>query len=210
MVPSVPTPLRVVDVTPACQDEVRHLIAPYAPALVRIVHAAWDKWRQAEFGHWRTARSRAGFVWEEMIEHAHREFHGDDRIKVLPRNETFYFVLDGSLVFRFKKGDEGDGASNLPTQSALAFNDPQQALEGIPEARRVDVLYRLNRMETAVIDVRLVARDGERVAWSFSLLEAAEVTVLPAAPAADPVEAPARRSLVKARRRPADSAREGT
>lgn len=58
----------------------------------------------------------------------------------------------------------------------------------------MDVLYVLNPLETAVVDVRVVARDGDRIAWRLSLMDPAPVVPMPMA---EP-QAPARRTLVQA------------
>lgn len=185
----------------APQADVEAQIAPYASRLVAIVEGAWQAWRDAGHGYWRANRSRANFVWEEMVERAHQAFNGDPRVHIVGRNETFYFVLDQSVVFRFKKGDPSDLTCNIPTQTSLAFHDPQCELEGIGDTTRVDVLYVLNPLETAVVDVRVVARDGDRVAWRLSLMAPAPVVPMPMPMAmAEPQapQAPARRSLVQA------------
>lgn len=184
----------------ASRSEVQAILEPYAARLSSIAVEAWQDWMTSERQYWRAKRSRANFVWEEMIQRAHVAFAGDPRVTILPRHESFLFILDGSLVFRLKKGDEAGVACNIPTQAALAFADPQRDLEGIPEATRVDILYVLNRLESAVVDVRVVARNRQQIAWQFSLMSEADVVPMPL-PAAEPdVAAPERRSLVRARK----------
>lgn len=186
-------------VAQASKQEVESLLEPYAERLRAVALEAWQDWMTSDRQYWRAKRSRATFVWEEMIERAHRAFANDPRVTILPRNETYLFILDGSLVFRLKKGDEDSLASNIPTQSALAFCDPQQDLEGIAEATRVDILYILNPLGTGIVDIRVVARNRDRVAWQFSLMPEATVVAMPLpTPESD---APAeRRSLVRTKR----------
>lgn len=186
------------DVTQASKSEVESILEPYAARLSSIAVEAWHDWMTSDRQYWRAKRSRANFVWEEMIQRAHLAFAGDPRVTILPRHESFLFILDGTLVFRLKKGDEAGAACNVPTQAALAFADPQRDLAGIPEATRVDILYVLNRLESAVIDVRVVARNREQIAWQFSLMPEADVVPMPLPEAEHEVVAPARRSLVRA------------
>ena len=42
---------------------------------------------------------------------------------------------------------------------------------------RVEVVYQLNKLETEVVDVIVVARDGDAVAWSYSLRDSGEGVV---------------------------------
>jgi len=179
----------------AIKSDVQALLEPYAERLAAIATEAWRDWMTSGRQHWRTKRSRASFVWEEMIERAHHAFLDDPRVRIIPRHETFLFVLDGSLVFRFKKGNQDNMACNIATQSTLAFIDPQRELDGIPEASKVDILYIPNALETAIADVRVVARNGERVAWHFSLLGDADVVPMPMPEA--PLEQGERRSLIR-------------
>lgn len=183
----------------ASKQEVESLLEPYAERLRAIALEAWQEWMTSDRQYWRAKRSRATFVWEEMIERAHRAFADDPRVTILPRNETFLFILDGSLVFRLKKGDEDSLASNIATQSVLAFCDPQQELEGIPEASRVDILYILNSLGTGIVDIRVVARNRERIAWQFSLMPEANVVAMPL-PATESDTPAERRSLVRTKK----------
>lgn len=179
----------------AIKSDVQALLEPYAERLAAIPTEAWRDWMTSGRQHWRAKRSRAGFMWEEMIHLAHQAFLDDPRVQIVPRHETFLFVLDGTLVFRFKKGNRDNMACNIATQSTLAFVDPQRELDGIPEASRVDILYIPNKLETAIADVRVVARDGDRVAWHFSLLGDADVVPMPMPET--PVEQGERRSLIR-------------
>ena len=115
-------------------------------------------------------------MWEQIIDRAHRAFFADDgRIRILDGQETFSFLVDDCVLFRFKKGNEVGISANVPTQLALAYHDHEQDLLGLPEVCRVEIVYQLNALQTEVVDVLVVARDGDRIAWAFSLLEGGEV-----------------------------------
>lgn len=165
----------------ATEQEVRELLGSYQSIISDILQGAWSDWLTAEYQHWRCNRSRAGFVWEQVIDRALRAFDGDPRIHPMKRNESFLFLLDGTLAFRFKKSDELGLTSNIPTQAMLAFHDPEQDLPGMPEVTRVDIVYVLNKLQTAVLDVMVVGREREQVSWTFSLLPSrANVVPMPA------------------------------
>ena len=67
--------------------------------------------------------------------------------------------------------------SNYPTQLALAFHEHEQDLFGLPEVVRVEVAYTFNALKTEIADVIVVGRDGKTVAWTYSLMDAADGVV---------------------------------
>lgn len=138
-------------------------------------------------------RVRAGLIHNYMMLDAIPGM-ASERIKVIerPAYETALFLLDDELVFRFKKGDAEGMSSNIGTQAALDYNDPNECLSlfGLPDLIRVDVSYSLNELETQLGDVMVVARDNDRVAWSFSILMR-EADVAPEPINTDPKQPPA-------------------
>ncbi|MEM1150012.1 MAG: hypothetical protein AAGI03_05580 [Pseudomonadota bacterium] len=169
--------------------------------IVEIVLGSWNDWRESPYaGAWRCRRSRAGFVWEQIIERAHTEFSFETGVRIIDGHETFSFLVNDRILFRFKKADETGMTSNYPTQLALAFHEHEQDLFGLPEVVRVEVAYTLNALETEIADVVVVGRDAKTVVWTYSLMDAADgVVPLPMpTPTGDPDEKSARR-LVKAR-----------
>lgn len=183
------------------KDVVQPILNNHREPIVAAVLGAWEDWLSSpHVGVWRCKRSRANFVWEQIIERAHLAFDDLPGIRIIGGRETFQFLVEDRVLFRFKKGDEAGLSANVPTQLALAFHDHDQDLLGLPEVHRVEVVYQLNRLETEIVDVILVAREEEMVVWSCSLLEAGEgVVVLPMpVPDSTPPAFPARR-LVRPR-----------
>ena len=185
------------------QDAVKSVLDTVRDQILGAVRGAWEDWQGSEQSvTWRVKRSRANFVWEQIIDRAHRAFAEMRHVVIIDGGESFKFLVQDEVLFRFKKADETGRTSNVSTQLALAFHDHEQGLFGLPEVQRVEVVYKLNRLETSVSDICVVARDGDKVVWEYSLLDAAEVIVpLPfPAPGIEP-EKPAVR-LVKARETP--------
>ena len=135
---------------------------------------AWQDWLSFRLGgSWRCNRSRANFVWEQIIDRAIKAVTGMPGVRYPRANETFTFIIDAGVVaFRFKKADEEGVSANLPTQTALAFHDHQMRLPGIQASNRVEVVYQLDALETQIEDILVVARDGDHVLWHYSLLPA--------------------------------------
>ena len=126
---------------------------------------------------WRCKRSRANFVWEQIIDRAHAALFDHADVHVIDGNETMKFLVQDTVLFRFKKADETGRSANVATQLALAFHDHDQDLFDLPEVQRVEVVYKLNRLETKIEDICVVARDGDLIAWEYSLLDTGEAVV---------------------------------
>lgn len=185
----------------ATEQEVRKAFAPYEAAITRAVLGAWAEWlASGRASYWQFNRSRANFVFEEIIRRALVEFAEDPRILPLKRNESYTFLVDGVLAFRFKKSDQTGLTSNYPTQAALEFHDPEQQLPGLPEVARVDVTYILNELQTKISDVMAVGRVKNQIDWNYSILSNqsdSNVVPIPQRTAAEPIE---KRSLVRAKK----------
>lgn len=170
------------------QAVVKPIIDEIRATVVAIIHEAWDDWMASDFvGVWRCKRSRANFVWEQIVGKAHAALIDVDGIHIIEGTETLKFLMQDQVLFRFKKADDAGRTANVATQMALAFHNHEQDLFGLPEVQRVEVVYKLNKLETAVQDVCVVARDGDRVAWEYSLIDAGEAIVPLPMPEPEPV-----------------------
>lgn len=176
-------------------------LAGLSQQIVEIVLDAWTDWRESPHAAvWRCKRSRAGFVWEQMIERAHSEFAFEVGVRILNGRETFSFLVNDRVLFRFKKADESGMTSNYPTQLALAFHEHGRDLFGFSDVVRVEVAYTLNALETEIADIIVVGRDGKNVVWTYSLMDAADgIVPLPMPETTEDPEERSARRLVKAR-----------
>ena len=183
------------------RDIVQPIIDRHREPIVTAVHGAWDDWLNSpHLGVWRCKRSRANFVWEQIIERAHLAFDGSPGVRIINGHETFKFLLDDQVLFRFKKGNEAGLSVNVPTQLALAFHNHNQDLLGLADVHRVEVVYQLNWLETEIFDVIVVGRDEDVVVWSYGLLDsAAAVVPLPMPAPSDGLPATPVRHLVRPR-----------
>ena len=157
---------------------VRPILDKIRDPVVSAIRAAWQDWLDSGLnGGWRCKRSRACFVWEQIIERANIALLDHDAVHVIEGHETMKFLVHDTVLFRFKKADDTGRSSNVATQLALAFHDHEQNLFGLPEVQRVEVVYKLNRLETQIDDICVVARNGDQIAWEYSLLDAGEAAV---------------------------------
>ena len=161
-----------------CEATVRPILDEIRDQVVSAIREAWEDWLASDFnGVWRCRRSRANFVWEQIIERANNALLDHDAVHVIAGHETMKFLVRDTVLFRFKKADGTGRSSNVATQLALAFHDHAQDLFGLPEVQRVEVVYKLNRLETRIDDICVVARNGDLIAWEYSLLDASEAAV---------------------------------
>lgn len=168
------------------QNRVQELLRPHEEAIIQPFMRAWDRWLKNPERPVLYRRTRACLVHNYTMLDAIPGLpaHG---IKVVERqaHETALFLVADELVFRYKKGNANGLSSNIGTQAALDFNDPNESLDlfDLPDICRVDVAYRLNDLETLFADVLIVARDNDRVLWSYSIMPRA-------AAAGDPTQLP--------------------
>lgn len=161
------------------QTIVKPIIDEIRDEIVAAIHEAWDDWMASDHvAVWRCKRSRANFVWEQIIDRAHTTLLSLDCVHIIEATETMKFLIQDQVLFRFKKADDSGRTANVATQMAMAFHDHDQDLFGLPEVQRVEVVYKLNKLETAIADICVVARDGNAVSWEYSLLDA-DVVVAP-------------------------------
>lgn len=173
--------------TPRLED-IQPIIDPLKEQIVRIMRSAWQDWLKSSYsGKWRCKRSRANFVWEQIIDRAHQAFSSHPAVHILQGHETYQFLIEDRVLFRFKKGDEQGLTANIPTQHAMAFHDHEVDLFGLPSIQRVDIVYRLNRLETDIMDFLVVARNGDDLMWSYSLIDQQDsIVTLPPTPTSPP------------------------
>ena len=164
-----------------------------------IFRGAWDDWRKSpQSAVWRCKRGRANFVWEQIIHRAHIAFDGRPEVRIISGHETFSFLARDRVLFRCKLGDETGLSKNFPTQLALAYHDQDADLFGLPKVHRVEIVYTLNKLETAISDVLVVARNDDAVLWTYSLQDPG-AEVIPLELATKPKKQTPSKDLVRAR-----------
>lgn len=193
--------------TTPVQSHVMANLSPLSDDLVDIVQEAWRRWRKHDFAaRWRK-RGRANFLWEEMVDLAQIRFQPGSGVVAIEKGETVSFVVNQQVLFRFKKGDETGVSSNVRTAQAVAFHDHGQVMLDMPQVSRVELVYQLNQLETAVLDIMIVARQGKAVLWKHSLLQA-QSQVIPLLTTAPTPPRPTENKRARVRRAGSDKANE--
>lgn len=167
----------------ADQTAVEATLKEFEPAILRVVHRAWIEVRQLPLSApLEFPRTRACLVQDIMVRRAKAEFSDNPRVRIVARDETIKFVFDEAVVARFKKADASGLGSNIQTQAVMQFVDQQQELPGLPDMHKVEVLYHLNKLQTQIEHVTVVARDDDRMLWHYAITpeDSAQVVMFPA------------------------------
>lgn len=159
------------------KEEVRETLQRFESKLHKVVTTGWQGWlNSSEFGRAVfIPRLRANIVFDRMIEKAIELFKDDSGVRFVRAHETMYFVIDEKVKIRFKKGDETGLSSNIPTQTALSYNDHEcsddENLFGEKDPSRVEVVYTLDRKtQTSIEKVWIVARDKKKKIWFYDIM----------------------------------------
>ena len=175
--------------------EVQRALKEYEPRLRSIFERAWNEWRQvaafmSDKGMRPVMYSRtiANFVFDAIARHAVEELGPDDSVHMKVEAQTVKFVFGGEVLARFKKGDENKLGRNIPTQAAMTFAEADGFFPGLPpETAKVEFVWLPNEIHTKLDDVLVVARNGNKRLWEYSIAAepGAEVVSLPSSPSPD-------------------------
>jgi hypothetical protein len=174
------------------EAEVRKALTPYHSRIKGAVVAGFAEWRAVAecrtkngFAPILYPRTITNYVFDAIARNARATFGSDVTVRVCDESQTVKFCFGNMVVGRFKKGDDDHLGQNIPTQAVLGFVDPQQSLPGLPPAAaKVEFVWAANDIGTEIESVLVVARDCERLLWSYEIDDAAEsggsgVVVLP-------------------------------
>lgn len=169
------------------ENKCRMVLAPYAEALWRIPHRAWERYDALPDRAPLAAqpRVRANVVWAYMQAEANEHLASLPGIRPIDAYESRTYLIDDEVLVRFKLLDADGRSRNFQTKRARLYN-LAYPIEGISaSALRVDVGYRLNALQTAISAIEVSHRAGNKVAWRFSLDQPAEAIVIPIQPTLD-------------------------
>ena len=163
------------------EAEARQVIGVQGAAtLIEIISGAWKDY--LDEGRVRRRRTRAGIVWEAMIERADRDLVGKfDGVRKVDLPESAAYVLCERILLRFKKHDRKMRTTNVGTlvQRAVAH---QGYFDGMPDLAHVTCGYVPDKAEAGIenwIVTRTVRRRNE---WVIDLRDLAAGMLAPVQP----------------------------
>lgn len=174
------------------EAQVREALTPYHSRIKGAIVSGFAEWLAVAecrtkngFAPILYPRTITNYVFDAIARNARSVLGLDPTVRVLDETQTVKFCFGNVVVGRFKKGDDDHLGQNIPTQAVLGFVDPQQSLPGFPPAAaKVEFVWAANDIGTEIESVLVVARDCERLLWSYEIDDAAEsggigVVVLP-------------------------------
>ncbi|PKP77687.1 MAG: hypothetical protein CVT81_08165 [Alphaproteobacteria bacterium HGW-Alphaproteobacteria-3] len=137
----------------------------------RAVEEAWKTVKEGypEKVSWRRKSTRAALMWEHSVNNVVDALDGDKGVHVVSHHDTISFVFDETVFLRFKKASIDLQTNNYPTLLALFFHQHEEDLFGYEGLHRVEIAHVLNRFETDLDWVGVVARQKRQVLWHFEL-----------------------------------------
>ena len=184
----------------ADEEIVRNILQHYEDMIFQVFHGGWERFPRASLGGRLLflGRSRACLVHDFMVQRAisacrMTTLRPGDPSRTKQRNLSSPI----KCFFGSRKADDRGLGSNIPTQASMNFVEQQQELPGIPTSTRSRVVYMLNRLQTQIDRVVVVARDGDERLWDYVILRpmTADVVSLPMAPNAELVRGHGSRSV---------------
>lgn len=163
------------------EAEARRVIGPDGAAtLIEIISGGWQAYLD-EGRLRRLRRTRAGIVWEGMIERADDLLGNFDGVRKVNLPESAGYVLCERILLRFKKHDRTMRTTNVPTVVQRVLNR-QGHFDDLPDLAHVTCGYVLDRAE-AGIEKWIVARPvRRRNEWVIDLRDLAAGTLAPVQP----------------------------
>jgi hypothetical protein len=190
----------------AVEAEVREILEEFGPSILEVCHGGWSDWQSCrDAALERFPRIRANVVHGFMVHRAIGAFDGHADVRMILQDETAKFLFRKRVLMRLKKADGNFLGSNIPTQAVLAFVDPQLTIPGLPDVQKVDVVYVLNELETAIERIAVTARDNDVRLWSYDIEDRRGALVLPLPQPIAPAEGG---NVVRLRSRPDQRAKD--
>lgn len=153
-------------------DEARDILTPERERkLVQAFLDAWDDWYTCPFrvAYSRWPRTRANMVFERLADRLQEQFADDIAVRFVFRHETIKIVFDEFIVVRVKKANSLGVGQNIETAATAQFVDAQMEIDGLAGLKKVEVVYALNRLQTAIRSIVAHAHDGDMQIWVWTL-----------------------------------------
>jgi hypothetical protein len=136
---------------------------------------AWEtlKAKYPDRAWWRRKSTRAAVVWEEAVNNAIAALGKDKGVCVVRHFDTVSFVMDDIVLLRLKKADMELQSSNVQTVLSSLFHRHDADLYGYSGLQRVESAYVLNKFETEMAWIGVVAREKKAKLFHFEFNELA-------------------------------------
>jgi hypothetical protein len=160
--------------------DAKKALAPFHNLIRSVVDDAWAEWRTVQryreekgMGASMYPRTISNYMFDAIARRAIPGFGAKESVMVLIDAQSFKVYISGTLI-RMKKGGEDHLGCNWPTQMALAFEELDGQLPGLPsETTKLEIIWLPNEIWTQIEQVLVVARDGDKLLWQYEIPPAA-------------------------------------
>jgi len=113
-------------------------------------------------------------VFERLAARLQEAFLDDPGVRFHFKDETIKIVFDDFIVARVKKANGFGLGENIVTGAVTQFVEAQPDINGLSGLKKIEIVYVLNRFQTAIRDIVAQARDGGMQIWRWTLGKGAE------------------------------------
>ena len=148
----------------------RAILQSRVPAFAVSLRKAIHEWNN-RFGAYHAILdefARAVLINQLWYAYSSQALHGDAGVLLDKYGNRYYYVLDDSVVLRFKHVDDAYRSWNHPTLRALAWG-AQASLPTIPPLAKLELGYRLDLTGTVVRDAVVMLNYNGRSLWRWQI-----------------------------------------
>jgi hypothetical protein len=138
-------------------------------AVLRAWKATVEKY--PERARWRRKSTFRGLFWEEAVRELATLTETDPDFKLAGHRDTASFILEQSVLFRFKHANVALATANYPTPEAMDFDRHDVDLYGYQGMQRAELCYVLNEFETDIVWVGIAASADGNHLWKIELAD---------------------------------------
>lgn len=164
------------------QEKCKSTIKPFEAALANIPRQALRAYQKSQLNKIsNNSRLKSNCIWGYMIYYARKAFGKNPEFDFIEHYGTVSIIVDGighRVLFRLKKSDRRGISRNIQTKLSDAFHDhSKRQIFLLPEIdpERIEIVYILDSLGIKIDDVRVVARYGKQLVWSYSIMPKANI-----------------------------------
>lgn len=162
------------------KNEVRLVLSEHEAVIRKVCEEAWQEWMEVPERARFSRRSRASIYHDFAKRRLIAAMESKPGVYVLSKGQSLKICFGHKVIMRLKKADRRGLGSNILTRAVLQFIDLQQTMpEVAPDLDRVEICYRLNKMETRIESLRVTARHLGNLLWSYEVENAKAAELLP-------------------------------
>jgi hypothetical protein len=166
------------------EEKCKSTLKPFESTFANIFRQALHAHQKSQLNKiCNNGRVRSNSIWGFLIHYARKEFGQNPKFDFIEHFGTVSIIIDGidhRILIRLKKSDRKGISRNIQTKLSDAFHDhSQRYIFPAMDPDRIEIVYILDSLGIKIDDVRVVARHGKLLVWSYSIMPKAKVIKSP-------------------------------